>query len=91
MLFITIGDIIGVILLLAVGCYVVYMLAWNKVDDYKKRKPYHTKSESVPKKVEKTKPKEKFTLADFWRAFWPFIIFAIIFGVLIILLIVTSK
>lgn len=88
----TFGDLVGVALLLIVLGYILYLFVWDKADDHKKRKPYHTKTEPEPKKeAEPAKPKEKFTLSDFWRAFWPFIIFALVFGVLIVLLILTSK
>ena len=91
-LFITFGDIIGIILLLSVLGYLFYAFVWDKVDTAKKRKPYHTKEKTEAKKeIEPPKSKEKFTLSDFWRAFWPFIIFVAIFGVLIALLILTSK
>lgn len=91
-LFITFGDIIGIILLLGVLGYSFYAFVWDKVDTAKKRKPYHTEEKAeVKKEAEPSKPKEKFTLADFWRAFWPLIIFAAIFGVLIALLILTAK
>lgn len=40
MLFMTLGDIAGLILLVAVAGYIIYLCSWSAIDDYKKRKPY---------------------------------------------------
>lgn len=53
MIFFTIGDIFGIILLIAVVVYIIYLALWDKVDSYKKQKPYH---EKAPKTIPKEAP-----------------------------------
>lgn len=59
MIIFTIGDIFGIILLIAVVVYIIYLALWDKVDSYKKQKPYHEKaSKTIPKEAPvKNEPK----------------------------------
>lgn len=47
----TIGDLFGIILLIAVLAYIAYLFIWDKRDLYKKQKPYHKKDAKSSAKV----------------------------------------
>lgn len=57
-LFVTLGDIIGVILFLCVVGYILYLCLWSARDTHEKRKPYlQDEKKPAPAARTKTDPK----------------------------------